>query len=196
MSKWKYLVGWCPECGKVTVVPVGEAEPRCGCGHGLLYKIACADAGDVSAAVREIEGKTEGAFESRPQQPSLDEMAEAAKASARALSEEDGDTPLDAVGDLLCMMFGGDCSTCPLGDDEEDVEEGEHGFAVIPSPYRIWARGETYGEAVADMREHIGEYALAGFMAAMKSGDLNFTVIPVDGDADGSFFKAAKHGDA
>lgn len=201
MSKWKYLVGWCPECGKITVVPGGEAESRCGCGHSLLYKTACADAGDVSAAVREIEGKTEGAFESRPQHPSLDEMAEEAKEAARALAEEDGDDPFDAMGDLLCMMLGGDCSTCPLGGDgEEEAEEDELGrgdvreFMVVPSPYPIWARGETYEDALEALREHGGKFALAGFKAAMDDGDIEFTVIPVDGE--GVPFKVAKRGDA
>lgn len=204
MSKWKYLVGWCPDCGKVAVVPVGEAEARCGCGHDLLYKTACADAGDVSAAVREIEGKTSGAFDSRPlYSVSLEEEAAAAKATARALAEDTGDDPFDAMSDLLCMMLGGDCSTCPLGGDgEEDAEEDELGrgdvrefmFMVVPSPYPIWARGETYEDALETLREHGGKFALAGFKAAMDDGDIEFTAIPVDGE--GVPFKVAKRGDA
>lgn len=193
MSKWKYLVGWCPNCGKVSVVTVGEGEEVCGCGHDLLYKTLCRDAEEVSDAVRRIEGKTEGAFESRPLcSVSFEEEVEDAKKAAQALA--DGDDPFDAMCGLLCMLFDGDCAACPMCDDGDDEDSLE--FAVIPSPYRIWARGETYGEAVADMREHIGEYALAGFTAAMKGGDLSFTVIPVDGDADASFFKAEKRKDA
>lgn len=200
MSKWKYLVGWCPNCGNVVVVAEDD-DPRCGCATPLMYKTCCADADDIAAAVRQIKEKTEGAFESRPLcSVSLEEEAAAAKAAARAMAEEDGEDTFDAMGDLLCMMLGGDCSTCPLGGDEEDTEEDElgrgeaHEFAVVPSPYRIWARGESYDEALDNLREHIGEFALAGFKVAMEAGDIEFTVVPVD--AEGGVFKAAKRGDA
>ena len=61
----KYLVGWCPDCGRVSVIR-GDDEPTCGCGHELLSLTGCADLDEVAHAIHVIEGIRDAALGRTP----------------------------------------------------------------------------------------------------------------------------------
>ena len=58
----KILAGWCPECGKITVVPDCGEEATCGCGHALLHPIVCDGFKEAAAAIELLEGIVDTAY--------------------------------------------------------------------------------------------------------------------------------------
>lgn len=187
---YRYFVGWCPDCDSVTVEKVcdGQEVPSCGCGKRLRDVTACKDMREVGAVIDRImegSGKPkahEGTEKRRKaeEQPSPHGGAESSHAAA-----PHGDPGLEELFGMVFSYLGcdGDCGSCADGAPEEDeLGRGElYGFALVPSPFMVYVRGEGYEDAVATLRDNLDDFAMAGFGAALEEGELGFHVIPVDG---------------
>lgn len=189
---YRYFVGWCPDCDSVTVKKIydGQEIPSCGCGKRLRDVTACKDMGEVGAVIDSImegSGKpkahegTEKCHKAE-EQPSLHDKIEFSRATVNALRDDLG------LEELFGMVFSylgcdGDCGSCADGAPEKDeLGCGElYGFALVPSPFMVYVRGEDYEDAVRMLRDNLDDFAMSGFGAALEEGKLGFHVIPVDG---------------
>ena len=177
-----YMVGWCPDCGRIVVVR-HEEEWTCGCGHDLLNLTSCFSPVEVADAVALMETVKSDALREPDaiHRPTLAEEAANARAAAAALAEEEARCEDD--GD-------DDCEGCPLcredGDSTDSDElpgEGEvRMFMVSPTPFPVWVRGKDWKDAAHVLRGDIEELAMAGFSAALKEGSVHLSAVPVSGD--------------
>lgn len=192
MDKHEYLVGWCPDCGRL-VINVGDDE-TCDCGHRLLSLTACEDANDVDRAVPLIEDIMRAAFKSydfrEERDVSLKDGAGTSVAASERLSEEDGgDKASDpfwesAERELYMALLELLSQQVKTGDKEkaEDEKGDLYRFMVAPSPYPVYVRGDDRQEATEALQEHLSEFALAGFEAALEDDEVGLTLIPLSGN--------------
>ena len=193
-----YLVGWCPDCGRVSVLR-GDDEPTCGCGHELLSLTGCADLDEVSHAIHVIEGIRDAAL---GHTPSLKEEAERCRAASERLGSEDDKSItslldaaiagvlhnmalLDELADRLDIDLGQDDADEAPDDVEKDETDdgGERRFVFMlaPSPFGVAIRAKDLGEASAWLTGHMTEVAQRGLSNALFAGEVDFHVIPVSG---------------
>ena len=175
----KILAGWCPECGKITVVPDCGEEATCGCGHALLHPIVCDGFKESAAAIELLEGIVDTAY------------------GSDGGDEED---EMDYIRELFCDGVAEDgCDNCPLcgywcpfGGCRETGEAHEvKRFVVVPEPFPLTADGRTWEEAKENLMDGFKQAVLEGFKDAVEGG-IGFTVIPL---ADGvNAAKAVKGG--
>lgn len=196
----KYLVGWCPDCGRVSVIR-GDDEPTCGCGHELLSLTGCADLDEVAHAIHVIEGIRDAAL---GRTPSLKEEAERCRAASERLGSEDEDDEsitslldaaiagvlhnmalLDELADRLDIDLGqDDADKAPAdGETAEADDDGERRFVFMlaPSPFGVAIRAKDLGEASAWLTGHMAEVAQRGLSDALSAGAVDFHVTPVSG---------------
>lgn len=169
----RYLVGWCPECGHVTVVREDD-DATCGCGHELLSLTTCNDADDVAHAIPLIESIMGAAlksydFRGEPKVSLKDEASEEEDRDARRAREQ---------AERLLFSILRDHGVEP---DERDGRQ-DHLFIIAPTPFPVWVPGASAEEALAELHDSFDECAIAGFVAALDRDDLGYTIVPVDGD--------------
>lgn len=185
MDKYRYLVGWCPDCGRITVIDA-EGDAACGCGHELLSCTLCKNMDDVVRAVPLIE----------------DIMGAALKSYGYPNGEEDeaGDGGvLDDVEELFFSLLrdllrdtGEEEQSVSLKDEAEAMREAAraqdkatrgdlHRFMVAPSPFPVWVRGTDAEDALKALHRDFRRYVEAGFAAALDEDEVALTVIPLDG---------------
>ena len=166
----KYLVGWCPDCARITVVD-GEDEATCGCGHELLSLTGCANLDEVSRAIYIIEGIKDAAFgrEQKVSRPSLHDEARKARSAAAALGREDAghSAPVGSPNDR--------------GKAESDNGEQRFVFMLAPTPFGVGIRAKCLGDAWARLSKHMAEVAQRGFSDAVNAGEVGFHVFPLSG---------------
>lgn len=207
-KKERYLVGWCPNCGKAAVVST-DGEWTCECGHPLHHLVSCTVPSKETG--RDKSAGCEG--DPRGTESCCDDKADS------------------GIRELFCELFGDDdCDGCPLNLEdepeeanvgktidpekdrkfwltsekmlcealiaisrskidaiEEELDEGrDHMFMVTPTPFPVWVHGRDWQEASATLTEDFDVLAEAGFKVALEKGDIHFTVTPCDGDAPGT----------
>lgn len=192
MDRNGYLVGWCPDCGRVCVLDGDNDMPSCGCGHELLSLTGCADLDEVAKALRDVVVVRNAAIGSTA--AIREESAERCRSASERLGSEDrdADTLLDeviahglhnmALLDELANRFGID-----LGQDGPDdgnkTGDDEHRFVFMlaPTPFGVAIRAKDLGEASVWLSDHMAEVAQRGFSDALSAGEVDFHVIPVSG---------------
>ena len=181
MDKYTYLVGWCPECKSITIVRAIDLA-ACGCGNELLSLTACKDAGDVARAIPLIIDIMNAAVRSydyrKGGDADLNSEAEAARWAFKALSEEhtgDENEVFDTVDDKKD-------SACEEETSDESGHEDLYRFMVAVSPFPVYVRAADSREANETLHEHLMQYALAGFEAALEDDEAALTVMPLDGN--------------
>lgn len=189
----KYLVGWCPDCARITVVD-GEDEATCGCGHELLSLTGCANLDEVSRAIYIIEGIKDAAFgrEQKVSRPSLHDEAREARSAAAALDREDGGQDsgflfMALLDDLIGDLDKDAGHSAPAGSPndrgkaESDNGEQRFVFMLAPTPFGVGIRAKCLGDASAWLSKHMAEVAHRGFSDAVNAGEVGFHVFPLSG---------------
>lgn len=193
MDRNEYLVGWCPDCGRVSVLH-GDDEPTCGCGHELLSLTSCTDLDEVSHAIHVIEGIRDAAL---GRTPSLKEEAERCRTASERLGSKDDDDEsvlslIDAaiaralhnvaLLDELADRLGIDIGQAGSDDGDETGNDERHFvFMLAPTPFGVSIRAKDLGEASAWLSDHMAEVAERGFSDALSAEEVDFHVIPVSG---------------